>query len=261
MESNNLSIIKLRQLLVKLEASPEDYITLYVRPSSLDCFMNELSLTSNHSVYTDEMKQAIFTKDIILKAEKYNTGAAIYWSVKGNKYLVLPPFPVTEDKILTGGIDTSVLKAVIEGEYVIGVILVTWGTYSIGIFDNGNLVDSKTGTGHIHKEHKKGGSSAKRFARRTEEQKKDFLRKVGNRIEERFKNYQLDYVFFGGNRLILKPLLKECKSLEIETLKISGRIINVRHANKDALMNSLEEITKSMVFVFQDHVERKPFSS
>ena len=255
MESEALSRTKLRQLLLKLKTSTEDYITLYVRPSSFDRFINELSLMSNHSVYTNEMKEAIFTKDIILKAEKYNTGAAIYWQVKGNKYMVLPPFPITEDKILTGEIDTSLLHAALEGKYVIGVVLVTWGTYSIGVFDHGNLVDSKTGTGYIHKEHKKGGSSAKRFARRTEEQKKDFLRKVSNRIDERFKDYKLAYIFFGGNRLILNPLLKECKSLEMETHKISGRIMNVRHANKDALINSLEEITKSLVFTFQDHIE------
>jgi len=52
--------------------------------------------------------------------------------------------------------------------------VVAWETYSIGVFYRDNLAKSKTGTGYIHKEHRKGGRSEKRFARRTEEQKKDF---------------------------------------------------------------------------------------
>jgi hypothetical protein len=63
-------------------------------------------------------------------------------------------------------------------------------------------------------EHGKGRGSEKRFARRTEEeQKKDFLRKDSSRIEEEFKTYKLDYIFFGGNRLIHALLLREYKYL------------------------------------------------
>ncbi len=53
-------------------------------------------------------------------------------------------------------------------------VLVTQEIYSIGAFHCDNLVKSITGTGYINQEHKKGGRSVKRFARRTEEQKKDF---------------------------------------------------------------------------------------
>ena len=94
----------------------------------------------------------------------------------------------------------------LDRKYVIGVVLVTWGWYALGVFDGSSLVECKIGTGHIHKKHKKGGRSQKRFARRTEEQKKDFLRRVGNRIEERFGSFLPDYIFFGGNRLILKAV-------------------------------------------------------
>jgi len=51
----------------------------------------------------------------------------------------------------------------LEREHIIGVVLVTWGTYSIGVFHRDNLLKSKTGTGYIHKEHRKGGRSEKRF--------------------------------------------------------------------------------------------------
>ena len=128
--------------------------------------------------------------------------------------------------------------------------MITWGTYSIGVFHRDNLVKSKTGTGYIHKEHRKGGRSEKRFARRTEEQKKDFLRKVSNRIEEEFKNYTLDYIILGGNRLIRATLLRECKYLQRENYKISQRVLNIRYASKEALNHSLRDITSSLVFTF-----------
>jgi len=72
---------------------------------------------------------------------------------------VLPPFPITEDKISPGKFDASSLLAALERAYVIGVVLVTWGTYSIGIFQRDNLVKSETGTGYIHQEHRKGGKA------------------------------------------------------------------------------------------------------
>jgi peptide subunit release factor 1 (eRF1) len=97
-------------------------------------------------------------------------------------------------------------------------------------------------------EHRKGERSEKRFARRTEEQKKDFLRKVSNRIDEEFKTYKLDYIFFGGNRLIHAPLLRECKYFQREAQKISPRVLNLRYADKEALNRSLRHTTSSPVF-------------
>jgi peptide subunit release factor 1 (eRF1) len=94
------------------------------------------------------------------------------------------------------------------------------------------------------------GRSEKRFDRRTEEQNKDFLRKVSNRIEEEFKTYKLDYIFFGGNRLIRAPLLSECKYLQREAQKISRRLLNLRYADKETLHYTLREITSSLVFAF-----------
>jgi hypothetical protein len=67
----------------------------------------------------------------------------------------------------------------------------------------------------------KKGRGTKRFAHRTEAQKKDYLRKVSNRIEEEFENYTLDHIFFGGNNLIRTTLLREYKYLKRETQKIS----------------------------------------
>ena len=62
--------------------------------------------------------------------------------------------------------------------------------------------------------------------------------------------YPLDHIFFGGNRLIRKPLWQECRYLESQAGKISGRVLDIRYADREALNNSLSEIMKSVVFTF-----------
>jgi len=60
----------------------------------------------------------------------------------------------------------------------------------------------------------------------------------------------MDHIFFGGNRLIRKPLLKECTYLELEAYKISKRILNIRYVSTEALNHSLEAITKPPLLAF-----------
>lgn len=240
----------LYRFLSSLEGSNQDFVTLYITPDSFPDYANEISLGQKYSTHANEIKDAVKTKSVISGAEKYGTGAAIFWNGPGNKHIVLPPFPIAENKVSPDKLDASILREVLERKYVIAVVLVTWGWYALGVFDAGNLVASKTGTGHIHKKHKKGGRSQKRFARRTEEQKKDFLRRVSNRIEERFGSFAPDHIFFGGNRLILKPLIQECGYLQTKASKISPRVLDVRYADREALTGSLAEITRSLVFSF-----------
>jgi len=250
MEKEIHSKTRLYELLSRIESSRGDYVSLYIQPSSFPHLINGLFLHPQYKTYAHEIKESVNVKAVAQAIERYNTGTAIYWQKDGNKYIVLPPFPITEDKISPDEFDASPLLETLERAYIIGVVVVTWGTYSIGVFHRDDLVKSKTGTAYIHKEHRKGGRSEKRFARRTEEQKKAFLRKVSNRIEEEFENYTLDYIFLGGNRLIRAPLLRECKYLQREAQKISQRTLNLRYADKEALNHTLIEIMSSLVFTF-----------
>jgi hypothetical protein len=250
MEKEILNKTRLYELSSRLESSRGDYVSLYIQPPSFPHYINGLFLHPQYKTYAHEIKELVNIKAVAQAIERYNTGTAIYWQKDGNKYIVLPPFPITEDKISPYEFDASPLLETLERAYVIGVVAVTWGTYSIGVFHHDNLVKLKTGTGYIHNEHRKGGRSEKRFARRTEEQKKDFLRRVSNRIEEEFENYTLDYIFLGGNRLIRAPLLRECKYLQREAQKISQRTLNLRYADKETLNHTLIDITSSLVFTF-----------
>jgi hypothetical protein len=193
-------------------------------------------------------REAIHTEAVSREVQRYATGAVIFWSENEDSFIVIPPFALPEDRVFQGRPETSLLRQLMEKERILGVVLVTWGSYAAGVFEGDKLLESKIGTGYIHKRHRKGGRSQKRFARRTEEQKKNFLRRVANRIEERFRSYYLEQVFFGGNRLILKPLLEESPYLQTEERQISNRVLNVRYADREALIGSLEDVNRSLVF-------------
>jgi len=237
----------MHRFLSSLAASAVDSVTVYVTPASFPDYAESLTPGKKYDTYATDIRQVIKTEAVIDAAGKYGTGAAIFWSEFG-KQIILPAFPIARNEVSEGKLHVSVLRELLDRKYVIGVVLVTWGRYALGVFDGSSLVECKIGTGYIHKEHKKGGRSQKRFARRTEEQKKDFLRRVSNRIEERFGSFLPDHIFFGGNRLILKPLVQESRYLQTRTDKISSRILNVRYADREALAGSLAEINKSLVF-------------
>ena len=250
MKKQVLTSQSLKHTLDGLGAGSGDGVTVYATPASFPSRISGLLSQTVCAEYVEDISKAAGIEAVVREAERYGSGAAIFWGGHENKYIVLPPVPIVTDRVLTGKLDTLPLFEMLGRSYTIGVVLMAWGSYGIGVFEGINMVASKVGTGYIHKRHKKGGSSQKRFARRTEEQKMDFLRKVANRTGEIFGSYTLDYIFFGGNRLILKPLVQECRYLSSEAAKISGRVLDVRYANKETLDKSLSEIMKSVVFTF-----------
>ncbi|MFC1919468.1 Vms1/Ankzf1 family peptidyl-tRNA hydrolase [Chloroflexota bacterium] len=248
MEQTKLNKKGLLGFLDMLDSSQEHYLTVYLKPSSFPNLSEDQK--TKLGPMSREITVAVADETIMLEAQRYQTGAVVFWNETESKYVILPPFAISEDRAFNGSPETSNLRQLLEMERTLGVLLVTWGSYAIGILHGDTFVESKVGTGHIHKRHKKGGSSQKRFARRTEKQKQDFLRRVSNRIEEKFKGHRPEYLFFGGNRLILKPLLQECIYLQPQADLISKRFINVRYANSASLIGSLEEINKCSLFRF-----------
>jgi hypothetical protein len=244
MKKTLLTKSKLLELLAELERSAGDFITIYVRPSSFPDYA--IDVMAEHGI-VGELREALNEESLLQESKRYQSGSIIFWSLAGIRHIVLPPFPVIEDRAVWGDAETSTARELLKREPLLGIVLVTWGSYALGVVRGDQLIEQKTGTGYIHKQHRKGGRSQKRFARRTEEQKNDFLRRVANRIEERFRTHSLEYIFFGGNRLIIKPLLEECPYLETAG-QISGRFFNVRHADRGTLLKSVEAVYRSLVF-------------
>ena len=237
---------KLLDFLAELESSPGDYLTIYITPTSFSRYTTESEVEL--SPFAGEIRTALSAPEVLQEAQRYGTGAVVFWSESGNKLIVIPPFALSEDKVFRGRPETLLLCRLLEKERLLGLVLVAWGSYALGVFKGDKLVESKTGTGYIHKRHRKGGRSEKRFARRTEEQKKEFLRRVANRIEERFGGYRPEQILFGGNRLILKQLIDESSYLKSEVQQISKRFFNVRFANGEALVKSMEDVNRSLLF-------------
>jgi len=232
-------------LLTQLEASQENYLTLYLRPDSPSGYLAKLTELPSVKEIREAFKEGEFLKE----AQRYGTGLVAFWGEGENRYLLLPPFPITEERVFLGRPETSLLRHLLEQERLLSLVLVTWGSYAIGLFEGRKLVDYKAGTGYIHKRTRKGGRSEKRFARRTEEQKKGFLQRVANRIDEKFAGIEPEQVFFGGNRLILKLLLDESRYLKSRAKRISKRFINARYADRQALTAGLRQIELSLLII------------
>jgi peptide subunit release factor 1 (eRF1) len=141
------------------------------------------------------------------------TGAAFFWSPP-QMYLVLPPFPITEE-YMTNGYDVEPLRSLLGQDFLIALVLVRLGAYSIGICRGTELTDSKTGTGLVHARHKKGGSSQARFARHREKQIEQFLERACGHVQEHIEPYarSLDYLVYGGARTTILSLRKQCPFL------------------------------------------------
>jgi len=246
-KQQSLSKRRLLDFLTRLEESYGDCLTIYLTQSRFTNY--PAGLTGELGLSADEIKSLLTEELILREAERHQTGAVIFWGNE-NKYLVLPPFPIPEDRVFRGKPETSLLCQILEKERSLGVVLVSWGFYAVGVFKGDKLLDFKIGTGYIHPKHRKGGRSQKRFARRTEEQKKDFLRRVAGRVEERLKSHELEQIFFGGNRLILKPLIEESSYLEDRVNRIAPRLLRVRYADKITLLKSLDEVNNSVIFSY-----------
>ncbi len=237
---------KLLRLLDQFEDSLSDCTTVYASPRSLLASTGEPE--TGPAVWPPEIRAALSAPAVAETLDLYGTGAVVFRSEGESGFIVVPPFAVREDGVFRGRPATLMLRQLLQEEHLVALLLVTWGSYALGAFGGERLVESKTGTGYIHKRHRKGGRSQKRFARRTEEQKKDFLRKVANRIDETFEGYRPEQVFFGGNRLILKPLAEESSYLRSHGQLVSRRFFNVRSADRDALGKVVEDIHRSLVF-------------
>jgi len=129
---------------------------------------------------------------------------------------------MTEDYV-TGSYDVEPLRALLSHDFLIALVLVRLGAFSIGICQGTKIIGSKTGTGLVHARHKKGGSSQARFARHREKQIEEFLVRVCGHGREHIEPHarSLDYLVYGGARTTVLTLRKQCPFLS----QFDGRIL------------------------------------
>jgi peptide subunit release factor 1 (eRF1) len=180
------------------------------------------------------------------------TGAALFWG-EARKCLILPPFPITERHI-ADGYDVRPLRSLLDNDYVVALVLVRLGAYSIGICRGEELIDSKTGTGLVHARHKKGGSSQGRFARHREKQIEQFLIRVCSHVREHLEPHarSLNYLVYGGARTTILSLRKQCPFLSQFDDRVLRMLLDIPQPRKAVLEQAVDGVWSTTVMEWRE---------
>jgi hypothetical protein len=234
---------RLERWLAELGQPEGDSLALYAKPDDLFSYLE--SVGRECGGWLEEIR------DLPSSLVESETGLALFWS-EARKYVLLPPFPIDLNRSFPAW-DASYLRALLDRKYLLGVVLLRLGGYSVGVFEGERLLTSKTGTRFVKGRHKAGGRSQRRFARRREEQIRELFDKACSVVAAKFADYekQLDYVFLGGDRLTLLAFLKRCEYLRGLSDKTMGRVLSVAKPRYEALHNAPSQIWKTRVFVMR----------
>ncbi|MFW6057084.1 MAG: Vms1/Ankzf1 family peptidyl-tRNA hydrolase, partial [Chloroflexota bacterium] len=170
MQSTHISRARLLRFLEELEQTQGEFITVYLTAGSLQVPSSRLLPGGGTDRGLSDISEFIEDEAVQRESRRYGTGLVLFYSAASLQALV-PPLPIREDRAVEGKPDTGALREMLGDAYRVAFVLVTWGAYNAAIFQGTDKKHGKKGTGHIHPHHKKGGSSAARFQRRTEEQR------------------------------------------------------------------------------------------
>ena len=234
---------RLNRWLAELEEPEGERIALYVKPGHLFSYLD--SIAPEYGNWLEEIR------GLPARLVGSETGLVLFWS-DDSKYVLVPPFPTDLNQFFPAW-DTSHLRALLDRKYLLGVVLLRLGGYSVGVFEGDRLLTSKTGTRFVKGRHRAGGQSQRRFERRREEQIRELFDKACSVARAKFAEYekQLDYVFLGGDKLTIGSFLKRCEYLQGLAGKTLARVLNVGKPRYDALRDAPSQIWKTRVFVLR----------
>jgi len=234
------------------------------RARTLD-FLENLSTASNHTFQTIYLPPRISTTELKSLLQELSvsadiadelldlylssiTGIILFWSA-AQKYLVVPPFPVSEKRIIHS-LDAAHLQSQLNKEYHIGIVLVRLGSYAIGVCYGDKLVSIKIGTGLVHGRHRQGGSSAHRFERHRDKQIESFLIRICGHLREQLEPYlkSLDYIVYGGARTTILMLQKYCPLLGKLDKPTLPPLLNIPEPRRAVLEVAVSRIWSSVIF-------------
>ena len=183
------------------------------------------------------------------------TGICLYRGTV-RKFMVLPPFPVTE-KALFNGYNVTPLLSRLRTDFKIAFVLVRLGAYAVGVCRGETMVNSKVGTGLVHGRHKKGGSSQGRFKRHREKQIEYFLGRVCARIQEYImpEAGSLDYVVYGGAWTTLQLLESQCPSVKQLAKPTLPPLLDIPEPRHAVLLAAVKRIWSSYLIEWSEDEE------
>ena len=154
----------------------------------------------------------------------------------GRALVIVPPFPVRQDRLVPAWDPASLLE-LLATQYLIGVVLLRLGRFSVAVYQGERLRSSKTDARYVKGRHRAGGSSQRRFERIREGQMRRIYDKTCEAVAAQFGPYarQLDYLVLGGERITLNNFMKVCPYLEQFRGITLGRRLNIRDPKRDTL--------------------------
>ena len=160
-------------------------------------------------------------------AEASDTGSALFVR-EADLLLVLPPFPL-EASHSSEHIDTAPLRELLERRRTIAAFLLRRGGYTMGVFHDALLVDSKTDRRFVKNRHRKGGQSQRRFDRIREKQIHELFGMACDDLRATLTPYEgeIEHLFLGGDRQALIAFRKQCDYLDRFGPRIMPRPLHI----------------------------------
>lgn len=232
-------------LLRWLSLQHKDYVafTVYIRPLT--------GRTEIEKMLAQVLDRGEMLDALAEKALKSPTGSVILY-LMDRGCVIWPPFPIAETALYRG-FEPGLLKAMLEKDWKLGLILIRLGQWAIGIFEGEKLLEGEAGTGLVHARHHKGGSSANRFARHREKQMEYFFTRIEGHARELLEPHlkQLDYIIYGGARDTLLRMQKQCRFFESLEGKVVNRLLSVREPRRSAFEQAVGQTYASALYEFK----------
>jgi len=213
---------------------------LYIRPGEIEALLS--SCSSDQSPWREALSL------IGEPASNSNTGLVCLRS--GDRgFVVIPPFPVIENKFYDCW-NSKELENLLSSDYLIGVILLRLGRFSVALFQGDKLINSKTDARYVKGRHRKGGSSQRRFERIREGQVRRLYDKTCDAVRVILGEYdnQIDYVVLGGEGITINNFLKICPRMAVFTSRIIPERLNIRDPKRDTLDHVSHLVWQSKVY-------------
>lgn len=231
--------VRMLHLLEELHANSIEVASLCVPPKS--------SAASIDGMMASIMDLKASPEGLSASIAESPTGAILFWGPH-HRYLVMPPFPISEQK-LSNTCEIEPLYSLLHKEFLIALVLVRLGEYGIGVCRGEQLVSSKVGTGLVHARHRQGGSSAHRFERHREKQMETFFTRVCDHAREQLEPYSrsLNYLVYGGNRETVLDFRKQCRFLLQFDSRTLGLLLDAREPKQSGMVEAIQEVWSSRV--------------
>jgi peptide subunit release factor 1 (eRF1) len=193
-----------------------------------------------------------FPEDLAGSIAGSPTGAILFWGPH-HRYLVMPPFPLFEEKY-SPVCEIEPLHSLLHREFLLGMVLVRMGAYGICVVQGEKLLSSKVGTGLVHARHRQGGSSSHRFERHREKQAETFFTRVCTHAREQLEPYerQIEYFLYGGTRETLLDFRKQCHFLHQFDNRTLDILLNIREPKQSGLSEAIQEAWSSRVIQWNE---------